>query len=152
MSETHFSASEAALYLRRELDPALSEQIEAHATVCPACAAQLQDEAVLEIQLAQVASEAPRHAPISHRAWRRWAVVGAGVLAIAASLILFFSVRVQPAPAPGGYAMQKDELQHVDRVLSCLSTSDPRACEHARANESQAPARVEREANPEPGN
>src|SRR4051812_35844259 len=124
MSEVHFSASDAALYLRRELDSERSSRIETHAAQCIECAVRLQEEAVLELQLTEVAAAARQVGTAGvARVWPRWAIALTGTLALAASLLLFFIFRAQ-TPAPIALP-ENASMRRVDHVLDCLSDKDP---------------------------
>ena len=58
MSDSHLNASEAEQYILGALEPALERKLEAHTLVCDACARLLQQEAILEEQLREVAHAA----------------------------------------------------------------------------------------------
>jgi hypothetical protein len=95
MSDSHLNASEAEQYILGALEPALERKLEAHTLVCDACARLLQQEAILEEQLREVAHTASLPENVVRPArWsvRRVAAVALGpCLAAAAALALMLS-------------------------------------------------------------
>jgi anti-sigma factor RsiW len=99
MTEPHLTPSDTEQYILGALDPERERKLEAHTLVCEACARLLQQEAMLEELLREVASSAPREDNVVRPArWRvtRVAALAVGpLLAAAAALALMVS---HPAP------------------------------------------------------
>jgi hypothetical protein len=88
MSERHATAAELELYVLGALDAGRVDSFEAHCAACDVCAAGLSGEASLELAFEQVARRTAR-APVV-RPLRALAYAAAGVLAMAAAVLLWF--------------------------------------------------------------
>jgi anti-sigma factor RsiW len=97
MSVRHATAKELELYVLGALAGAEAEAVEAHCVACDACSAALAGEARLEIAFEQVARRPSRIA--LGRPLRGAAYAAAGVLAMAAAVLLWFGRA--PAAAAG---------------------------------------------------
>jgi hypothetical protein len=95
MTEPHLTPADTEQYILGALDPERERKLEAHTLVCEACALLLQQEAMLEEQLREVASTAPREdnviRPARWRVARVAALVAGPALAAAAALALMVS-------------------------------------------------------------
>jgi hypothetical protein len=107
MTEPHLTPSDTEQYILGALDPERERKLEAHTLVCEACARLLQQEAMLEEQLREVASMAPREdnviRPTRWRVARVAALAVGPLLAAAAALALMVSHTApvsQPAHEP----------------------------------------------------
>lgn len=106
MTEPHLTPSDAEQYILGALDPERERKLEAHTLVCDACAQLLQQEAMLEEQLREVASAAPREDNVVRPARWRVARVAAVVVgpALAAAAVLALMVH-----RPGAAVEQPEE-------------------------------------------
>jgi hypothetical protein len=96
----HATAAELELYVLGALDADRVEAFEAHCATCDACAGALAGEASLEIAFEQVQQRASR-AP-ARRPFRAVAYGAAGVLAMAAAVLLWIGHGSLPSPAGAG--------------------------------------------------
>jgi hypothetical protein len=120
MSRRHASSAELELYIVGALGPLRQEWIEAHCAACASCAAALAEEARLEVAFEQVAkqaalagrrarrSEGTRLAPRWLRPVRPAAYGAAGLLAVAAAVMLW----VGRPPASAGTAGEGTAASH----------------------------------------
>ena len=77
----HLTRDRTEQYLLGALPPEASAELEAHTLTCEACARLLQQEALLEEQLYEVAAAMPRDAVVVRPArWHRPAAVAASVM------------------------------------------------------------------------
>jgi anti-sigma factor RsiW len=136
MIEPHLSPSDAEQYILGAMEPEAERKLEAHTLVCDACAQLLRQEAVLEEQLREVASAAPRADNVLRPAhWRRALPLVVGAMA-AAALVL---VLLRPAPleprAPEGPAVLSFELplEAPGAVVACPDLTTQEACAEAAA-------------------
>jgi hypothetical protein len=141
MIEPHLTPSDTEQYILGALDPELERKLEAHTLVCDACARLLQQEALLDEQLHEVASTAPREdnviRPERWRVGRVAALVaGPAMAAAAAALALLVShpARVsRPEPAgPVGLAMELP-VEAPGMVVACPDLSTQESCARAAA-------------------
>jgi Putative zinc-finger len=141
MIEPHLTPSDAEQYILGALDPELERKLEAHTLVCDACARLLQQEAMLEEQLREVASTAPREdnliRPARWRVGRVAAMVAVPAMAAAAAaLVLLVShpARVsRPAPTgPVGLAMELP-TESPSMVVACPDLTTQESCTEAAA-------------------
>jgi hypothetical protein len=140
MTDPHLSPSDAEQYILGALEPEAERRLEAHTLVCEACAQLLRQEAVLEEQLREVASTAPREdnvvRPARWRLGRVLPLVAGPALAAAAALVL---IMVRPAPvAPpvtDGPAVLSFELpvEAPSAVVACPDLTTQEACAEAAA-------------------
>lgn len=137
MSDPHLTPSDAEQYILGALDPERERKLEAHTLVCDACARLLQQEAMLEEQLREVASAAPREdnvvRPARWRVGRVAALVVGPALAAAAALALVVSQPKQvsrPAPTTvAGMTMDLDlPTELPGTVVACPDLSTQESC------------------------
>ncbi|WP_224241664.1 anti-sigma factor [Hyalangium gracile] len=140
MSEPHLTPSDAEQYILGALDPELERKLEAHTLVCDACARLLQQEAMLEEQLREVASTAPREDNVIRPArWqvRRMAalVVGPALAAAAALALVVAQPRQVSRPAPTGPTSLVLELpaELPSAVVACPDLTTQESCAEAAA-------------------
>lgn len=116
MTDPHLTPSAVEQYILGALDPELERKLEAHTLVCEACARLLQQEALLEEQLREVASTAPREDNVIRPArWRVGRVAAMAGAAVAAAAVLALVVS-RPAPV---------ESQPVPEALPVLALDLP---------------------------
>ncbi|MGA2449849.1 MAG: hypothetical protein ABTD50_14310 [Polyangiaceae bacterium] len=96
MSERHPDAADFVLYVMDGLPAARVGAFEAHAATCDACAAALVREARLDAAMRRVAFVSARSS--WHRTVRATACGAAGVVAMAAAVLLWFD---RPSSAAG---------------------------------------------------
>ncbi|HEY1697361.1 MAG TPA: hypothetical protein VGG39_34605 [Polyangiaceae bacterium] len=99
MSVRHATARELELYVLGALEGPGAQAVEEHCAACEACSAALAGEARLEVAFEQVAKRSSRVAAV--RPMRAVAYAAAGVLAMAAALLVWFG-RAPAAVATGG--------------------------------------------------
>ena len=141
MSEPHLTPSDTEQYILGALDPELERKLEAHTLVCAPCARLLQQEALLEEQLREVASTAPPQdnviRPARWRVGRVAAMVAGPALAVAAALALVVShpARVVSRPAPTGPVGLSLELpsEAPGMVVACPNFPTQESCAEAAA-------------------
>jgi hypothetical protein len=138
MSDLHLTPSDTEQYILGALDSELERKLEAHTLVCNACARLLQQEALLEEQLREVASTAPREDNVIRPArWRRTAALVVGpVLAAAAAVALVVSHPGHvPGPAPTATASLALELpsELPSMVVACPDLTTQESCAQAAA-------------------
>jgi hypothetical protein len=140
MTEPHLSPSDAEQYILGALEPEAERRLEAHTLVCEACAQLLQKEAVLEEQLREVASTAPREdnvvRPARWRLGRMLPLVAGSALAAAAALVL---IMLRPAPVEPPVVSEPTVLtlelpvEAPQAVVACPDLTTQEACAEAAA-------------------
>jgi hypothetical protein len=141
MFDPHLTPSDAEQYILGALEPELERKLEAHTLVCDACARLLQQEALLEEQLREVAAAAPREAtiirPARWRVGRAAALVVGPAMAAAAALALMVSppTPVVPGAAPEGKVVLTLELpvELPSVVVACPDLSTQESCAESAA-------------------
>ncbi len=141
MTEPHLTPSDAEQYILGALDPELERKLEAHTLVCTACALLLQQEAMLEEQLREVASTAPREdnviRPARWRVGRVAAMVAVPAMAAAAAaLVLIVSPPARVSrPAPTSTVALSLELptELPSMVVACPDLTTQESCAEAAA-------------------
>ena len=91
MSHRHATSAELELYVLGGLDPDRAAVVEEHCASCDACARGLAGEARLEVAFEQVARRVER-APVVARPVRAAAYGAAGLVAMAAAVLLWFGL------------------------------------------------------------
>jgi hypothetical protein len=123
MTEPHLTPDDTEQYILGALDPERERRLEAHTLVCDACAQLLQQEAMLEEQLREVASTAPREdnviRPARWRVARVAALVAGPALAAAAALALMVS---HPGQIPSQVPAQSTAVLSLDLPVEIPST------------------------------
>jgi anti-sigma factor RsiW len=99
MSHRHATSAELELYVLGGLDPERAAVVEEHCASCDACARALAGEASLEVAFEQVARRA-ESAPVVVRPVRAAAYGAAGLVAMAAAVLLWFG-RAAATPTTG---------------------------------------------------
>ncbi len=102
MSGRHATAAELSAYVFGTLDASRIPELEEHCATCDACAEALAGEARLELAFEQVARQPAR--PPAARPLRAAAYGAAGVVAMAAAVLLWFSHGTPSASAAEGGA------------------------------------------------
>jgi anti-sigma factor RsiW len=97
--DRHATSAELELWVLGGLDPERAAVVEQHCASCDACARALAGEASLEVAFEQVARRA-EHAPAVVRPVRAAAYGAAGLVAMAAAVLLWFG-RAAATPATG---------------------------------------------------
>ncbi|MBN1210094.1 MAG: hypothetical protein JXB05_34905 [Myxococcaceae bacterium] len=142
MFDPHLTPSDAEQYILGALDSELERKLEAHTLVCDACARLLQQEALLEEQLREVASATPREATVIRPA--RWRVgraaalvVGPAMAAAAAALTLMVS---RPGPVVPGTVQESRVVLSLDlpvelpsMVVACPDLTTQESCAQSAA-------------------
>jgi hypothetical protein len=136
MTEPHLTPNDTEQYILGALDPERERRLEAHTLVCDACAQLLQQEAMLEEQLREVASTAPREdnviRPARWRVARVAALVVGPALAAAAALALMVSHPGQvpsQAPAQGTVVLSLDlPVEMPSMVVACPDLTTQESC------------------------
>jgi hypothetical protein len=136
MTEPHLTPNDTEQYILGALDPERERRLEAHTLVCDACAQLLQQEAMLEEQLREVASTAPREDNVIRPArWRvaRVAALAVGpALAAAAALMLMVSHPGQvpsQVPAQGTAVLSLDlPVEMPSMVVACPDLTTQESC------------------------
>jgi len=90
MSHRHATSAELELYVLGGLDPERAAVVEEHCASCDACARALAGEASLEVAFEQVARRAERAPVVVARPMRAAAYGAAGLVAMAAAVLLWF--------------------------------------------------------------
>ncbi|WP_224365742.1 hypothetical protein [Hyalangium versicolor] len=140
MSDSHLTPSDAEQYILGALAPELERKLEAHTLVCDACARLLQQEALLEEQLREVASTVPREdnivRPARWRVGRVTALVAGPALAAAAALALMVSHPKpvsRPVPtSPAELTLELPTELH-GAVVACPDLTTQESCAEAAA-------------------
>jgi anti-sigma factor RsiW len=136
MSDPHLSPSDAENYVLGALDPESERKLESHTLVCEACARLLQQEALLEEQLREVASTAPRGNNVTRPARWRVAALAGPALAAAAALALVV-LRPEPVsnPVPETMAVISLDLpvEAPSVVVACPDLTTQEECTEAAA-------------------
>jgi anti-sigma factor RsiW len=139
MTEPHLTPSDAEQYILGALDPELERKLEAHTLVCDACARLLQQEALLEEQLREVASTAPREDNVIRPArWRvgRLAAMAAvpAMAAAAAALVLVVSHPARVSRPVTTMALSMDlPTEAPSMVVACPDLTTQESCTEAAA-------------------
>lgn len=141
MIEPHLTPSDAEQYILGALDPELERKLEAHTLVCDACARLLQQEAMLEEQLREVASTAPREdnvvRPARWRVARVAAMVAVPAMAAAAAALVLLVSRPGPVsrPAPTGPVEISMDLptELPSTMVACPDLTTQEACAESAA-------------------
>jgi anti-sigma factor RsiW len=140
MSEPHLTPSDTEQYLLGALDPERERKLEAHTLVCEACARLLQQEAMLEEQLHEVAMTAPREdkviRPARWRVARVAAMVVGPALAAAAALALMVhppSTVTHPAEQPAMVLTLDLPMELPSTLVACPDLTTQESCASAAA-------------------
>lgn len=136
MTEPHLTPNDTEQYILGALDPERERKLEAHTLVCTACAQLLQQEAMLEEQLREVASTAPREdtviRPARWRVARVAALVAGPALAAAAALALMVSHPGQvpsQEPTQGTVVLSLDlPVEMPSMVVACPDLTTQESC------------------------
>lgn len=136
MTEPHLTPADTEQYILGALDPERERKLEAHTLVCEACARLLRQEALLEEQLREVASTAPREDNVIRPArWRvaRVAALAAGpALAAAAALALMVSppgqVPSQAEPRSTAVLTLELPVELPGMVVACPDLATQESC------------------------
>ncbi|WP_375756988.1 zf-HC2 domain-containing protein [Corallococcus exercitus] len=131
----HLTRDRTEQYLLGALPPEACAELEAHTLTCEPCARLLQEEALLEEQLYEVAAATPREAVVVRPArWHRPAAVAAALVAVAASVFLLLrpggtvsTPPVTPVEAPV-VAVQEAEEGPRDIVVACPDLATQEHC------------------------
>ncbi|MGE6761133.1 zf-HC2 domain-containing protein [Corallococcus interemptor] len=131
----HLTRDRTEQYLLGALPPEAAAELEAHTLTCEPCARLLQEEALLEEQLYQVAAATPRESVVVRPArWHRPAAVAAALVAVAASAFLMLrpggeavSPAVTPVEAPAIAAVETEEAPR-DIVVACPDLATQEQC------------------------
>jgi anti-sigma factor RsiW len=131
----HLTRDRTEQYLLGALPPEAAAELEAHTLTCEPCARLLQEEALLEEQLYQVAAATPRESVVVRPArWHRPAAVAAGLVAVAASAFLMLrpgGESVSPVVTPveaTAVAEQAAEEAPRDIVVACPDLATQEQC------------------------
>ncbi|NOK15429.1 zf-HC2 domain-containing protein [Corallococcus carmarthensis] len=132
---SHLTRERTEQYLLGALPPEAEAELEAHTLTCEPCARLLQEEALLEEQLYEVAAATPRDAVVVRPArWHRPAAVAAALVAVAASVFLLLrpggeaaSTPVTPLEAPVVAVLDVDEAPR-DIVVACPDLATQEHC------------------------
>ncbi|NOK35622.1 hypothetical protein HMI49_20695 [Corallococcus exercitus] len=131
----HLTRDRTEQYLLGALPPEAGAELEAHTLTCEPCARLLQEEALLEEQLYEVAAATPREAVVVRPArWHRPAAVAAALVAVAASVFLLLrpagtvsTPPVTPVEAPAVAARDVEEGPR-DIVVACPDLATQEHC------------------------
>ncbi|CAM4065920.1 zf-HC2 domain-containing protein [Corallococcus exiguus] len=135
----HLTRDRTEQYLLGALPPEAEAELEAHTLTCEPCARLLQEEALLEEQLYEVAAATPPDAVVVRPArWHRPAAVAAALVAVAASVFLMLrsggetvSPSVTPVEAPvvavQDVRVEDDEAPR-DIVVACPDLATQEHC------------------------
>ncbi|RKH72559.1 zf-HC2 domain-containing protein [Corallococcus aberystwythensis] len=131
----HLTRDRTEQYLLGALPPEAEAELEAHTLTCEPCARLLQEEALLEEQLYEVAAATPRDAVVVRPArWHRPAAVAAALVAVAASVFLMLrpggetaSTPVTPVEAPVVAARDVEDAPR-DIVVACPDLGTQEHC------------------------
>jgi hypothetical protein len=130
----HLTRDRTEQYLLGALPPEAEAELEAHTLTCEPCARLLQQEAVLEEQLHQVAAATPREAVVLRPArWHRPAAAAAALAAMAASVFLMLrpgreTPSVPTPPVATVVETQDTELAPQDIVVACPDLATQEHC------------------------
>ena len=131
----HLTRDRTEQYLLGALPPEAAAELEAHTLTCEPCARLLQEEALLEEQLYQVAAATPRESVVVRPTrWHRPAAVAAGLVAVAASAFLMLrpgGESVSPVVTPveaTAVAEQAAEEAPRDIVVACPDLATQEQC------------------------
>ncbi|XXF79565.1 zf-HC2 domain-containing protein [Myxococcaceae bacterium GXIMD 01537] len=132
MLEPHLTRVDVEAYVLGALDSEAAAKLEAHTLTCDPCALLLQQEALLEEQLREVAATATRDPPavIRPARWRRTvaAVVGPALAAAAAAGFLMLRTPAPPKPVTSGLAEAADTPLEISRVVACPDMLTQESC------------------------
>jgi hypothetical protein len=139
MIEPHLTPSDAEQYILGALGPELERKLEAHTLVCDACARLLQQEALLEEQLREIASTAPRQNNVIRPA--RWSLgrvavmaVGPALAAAALALVVLHPARVSRRVPEPAVALSLDVPAELPgMVVACPDLPSQESCAEAAA-------------------
>ncbi|WP_223643061.1 zf-HC2 domain-containing protein [Corallococcus sp. EGB] len=131
----HLTRDRTEQYLLGALPPEAAAELEAHTLTCEACARLLQEEALLEEQLYEVAASMPHDTVVVRPArWHRPAAAAAALVAVAASVFLLLrpgreasSPSVTPVEAPTVAAQEAEEVPR-DIVVACPDLATQEHC------------------------
>lgn len=134
----HLTRDRTEQYLLGALPPEACAELEAHTLTCEPCARLLQEEALLEEQLYEVAAATPRDTVVVRPArWHRPAAVAAALVAVAASVFLMLrpggeavSPAVTPVEAPvvAAQAPRVEDEAPRDIVVACPDLATQEHC------------------------
>ncbi|RKG92937.1 anti-sigma factor family protein [Corallococcus terminator] len=111
----HVTRDRTEQYLLGALPPDAAAELEAHTLTCDACARLLQEEALLDEQLYEVAAASSREAVVLRPArWHRPVAAAAALMAVAASVFLMLRPTEVPVEGPGPVATVKDAWRQDD--------------------------------------
>jgi anti-sigma factor RsiW len=141
MTEPHLTPDDTEQYILGALDAERERKLEAHTLVCDACAQLLQQEALLEEQLREVGSTAPREdsviRPARWRVARVAAMVAGPALAAAAALALMVShsgqVPSQPVPQSMPVVALDLPVELPSTVVACPDLTTQESCTQGAA-------------------
>ncbi len=131
----HLTRDRTEQYLLGALPPEAAAELEAHTLTCEPCARLLQEEALLEEQLYEVAASLPRDTVgVRPSRWHRPAAVAAALVAVAASVFLLLrpggeagSPPVPPVEASAIAAQEAEEAPR-DIVVACPDLATQEHC------------------------
>ncbi|RKH08766.1 hypothetical protein D7Y13_11020 [Corallococcus praedator] len=133
----HLTRDRTEQYLLGALPPDAAAELEAHTLTCDACARLLQEEALLDEQLYEVAAAASREAVVLRPArWHRPAAAAAALLAVAASVFLMLRPTQGPGEGPVPVppvamvreAPQEDDAEPLDIMVACPDLATQEHC------------------------
>ncbi|RYZ36884.1 MAG: hypothetical protein EOO71_30130 [Myxococcaceae bacterium] len=133
----HLTRDRTEQYLLGALPPDAAAELEAHTLTCDACASLLQQEALLDEQLHEVAAAASREAVVLRPArWRRPVAAAAALMAVAASVFLMLRPTQGPGTEPGPVPTvatveeppQEDDTEPLDILVACPDLATQEHC------------------------
>ncbi|RKH82512.1 zf-HC2 domain-containing protein [Corallococcus sp. AB045] len=133
----HLTRDRTEQYLLGALPPEAEAELEAHTLTCEPCARLLQEEALLEEQLYEVAATPSAPVVVRPARWHRPAAVAAALVAVAASVVLMLrpggeavSPSVTPVEAPVVAAQDTRIEDEAPRgiVVACPDLSTQEHC------------------------
>lgn len=132
----HLTRDRTEQYLLGALPPDAAAELEAHTLTCEPCARLLQEEALLEEQLYEVAAAVPREAEVIRPArWHRPAAAAAvAAMAVAASVFLLLRSTAVPTPGPEAPvathlgAQEPEDAPPQDIVVACPDLATQEHC------------------------
>ncbi|NBD07990.1 MULTISPECIES: zf-HC2 domain-containing protein [Corallococcus] len=133
----HLTRDRTEQYLLGALPPDAEAELEVHTLTCEPCARLLQEEALLEEQLYQVAAATPRDAVVVRPArWHRPMAAAAALVALAASVFLLLRTEgrtspeaVTPVEAPVAAVLEaENERAPGDIVVACPDLATQEHC------------------------
>ncbi|MBE4747932.1 hypothetical protein G4177_07045 [Corallococcus sp. ZKHCc1 1396] len=131
----HLTRDRTEQYLLGALPPEAAAELEAHTLTCDACARLLQEEALLDEQLYEVAAAASREAVVLRPArWHRPVAAAAALMAVAASVFLMLRPTEAPRPDPVlpiaavREAPPEDDAEPRDIVVACPDLATQEHC------------------------